>query len=499
MTVSGATVPSAGLVGSTGSALIDVAFVGPVSYSAGTLTVSAASVPSAGAVYSNGTTLGALTLAGPLSYATGTLTCSAAAVPSSGVVYSSGSTLGALTLAGPVSYSAGTLTVSAASVPSAGVVYSTGSALGALTLVGASYASGTLTVSTQAPSAGLVYSTGSAFGDATLSGATFSSGTLTITNQAPATAGIVYSTGSAFAHTTLAGALSYASGTLTCSAASVPSAGVVYSNGTTLGALTLVGGTYSSGTLTTGAAWQITDGTNTVTAVSDLIISSGGTLSGSGTGTATVSFGGGSGGGPSIAPGIGTFWTGSAWNRPAGSSMTWINQAAASYNDVSGGPLQIYGGTLGGWHFLSESVSGTFTHTFLFSANAQSGGGDSIGVMIGNTSSNNFMPMYIYFNQSPPTVYVDHWGGLSGGGSYISHPANFNLITNGPPYCFRIKNDGTNLTFWYSSDPVNDNAFTLIYSETLATFMSSVNVIGFGYYNNDSTSPHTSIALYGLT
>jgi hypothetical protein len=417
---------------------------------------------------------------------------------------SSAGSLASIAVGSNLTLSGGTLSASGgggSTPPASAALLATnsGSTFTAVTLgYDLAISSGTLNLA--APNANLLggSSAGSLTSVAAGKNLTLASGTLSVTP--PASAALLASnSGQTITAITLGYDLAISSGTLNVSA---PNASLL--GGSSAGSLSSVsvgsGLTLSGGTLSAGGGSgtiEVTDGTHTLTAISELVIS-GGTISGSNpTGTLTVSSGGG--GGPSIAPGIGTFWTGSAWNRPAGSSMTWINQAGASYNDVSGGPLQIYGGTAGGWHFLSESVSGTFTHTFLFSANGRPAGGDSIGVMIGNTSSNNFMPMYIYFNQSPPTVYVDHWGGLSGGGSYISHPASFNLITNGPPYCFRIQNDGTNLTFWYSSDPVNDNAFTLIYTETLATFITSVNVIGFGYYNNDTTSQHTSIALYGLT
>jgi hypothetical protein len=144
-------------------------------------------------------------------------------------------------------------------------------------------------------------------------------------------------------------------GTITSSgtiALSYPAAGLFYSTGSAFGSLTLAGAlSYAAGTLSAtgggGSAWQITDGTRTVTGVTDLIIAGGGgTRAGSGTGTATLDIGGGGGGSlPASAPLLSSNSGGSATTTNIGAGLNLVGGVLSAtdvqppFNDFHPGSL----------------------------------------------------------------------------------------------------------------------------------------------------------------
>ncbi len=129
-------------------------------------------------------------------------------------------------------------------------------------------------------------------------------------------------------------------------------------------------------------------------------------LASSGTGTSGTSGGGSStGNGPLYAPGWGSFRSTGAWNRPALSSMTMLNWtgngpigtggASVSAIDIPGGPIHFYADLVESWLALGVNPgAGAFTATFLLTMEGRADLANSLGVLVANTTTGNFLTAY---------------------------------------------------------------------------------------------------------
>jgi hypothetical protein len=307
-----------------------------------------------------------------------------------------------------------------------------------------------------------------------LSGGTIT-GTGTIGLAAPA-AGLVLSTGSALSTATVGAGLSLSSGTLTSTGASVPSAGMVASNGSSLVTASLAGGlSYSAGTLTGASTLTLTDGTHTVSNVAT--ITTNGTVSGSG-GHGTLTIASGGGGLPAYLPGIGNGIVSGVWDRPALSSLSWLNQHDAVATDISGGPISILkpqSSTSFDFYVLGETPSTAFTASFLISLQAQVNTWRA-GVAIVNTSGTGTLCFFGLHNGN--TLIVDTFTGINSGlSSFASEPQSGLALAFSPSLIWlQVQSDGTNATFSSSYDNVT---YTEFFSGGVSGLIGgAINVVG---------------------
>lgn len=239
----------------------------------------------------------------------------------------------------------------------------------------------------------------------------------------------------------------------------------------------------------------LVQGTTTLTGVGTLTLS-GGTLTGSnggstslGSGTLTVS----GGGGATISPGLGAFWTGSSWNRPASSSGTVVNSSNVTVTDVAGGPIDIFTSSGLGNNSIAGidfATSGSFTKTALIGVNAFCDGYSGPGMWATGSDGNRYGMWCVgqasnnsYFQQST-------WGTAYSLGAYNTtslHIAPPGLITMQATW------DGTTLSFYYLADNSGPSASKLlIYSLTPGV---SVGAIGVGYARGSTVG---GVKLWGL-
>jgi hypothetical protein len=272
---------SAPLVGTNGSGVFTPVVAGPgIVISSGTLSAASASLPVNAPILAtnSGGTATALAIGANLSISAGTLSATGggSSLPASAqlLASNSGGTATAVVVGAGLSENSGTLSVTAASLPANAPILATNSGGTATALaIGAGLAS---------------------------SGGTLSATALSVPASAPLLAS---NSGGTLTSVVLGTGLSESAGTLTATAAALPtSASLLATNsGGTATAITLgTGLSESAGTLTlSGGAGSlaVTDGSHTVTAVSEFILSNGITLGASGTGTATLGVNSGPGDG----------------------------------------------------------------------------------------------------------------------------------------------------------------------------------------------------------
>ena len=361
-----------------------------------------------------------------------------------------------------VTVQGGTTKLAPASALSAGVTK---------VVAGAGLAGGTITssgtISFTFPGAGIPLSSGSAWESLTIgSGLALSGTTLSATGGAGSVTEVVAGAG-------LTGGTITSSGTI---AISFPAAGLVQSTGSafsdvTIGAnLTLFGGT-----LTAGGAWEITDGTHSVSNVETLTVT-GGTISGSG-GNATLAITGGGGGGITAGPIFGTTTT---FSRPSLSDFTQVPSPAGTVTEISGGPIFFHGGPSGSQNFFEQEVSGTFTLTAM--VEPQLTGSGQVGIFVTDDYNVAVSPAhFVIFNLvlgQTNNLFVQQYTGAEGFEEVV-YDTNTN---NYGPIWLQIVYDGTNLIFNFSSNGI---VFTLFNQVAVsATNLTGVVACGWCVYCN---------------
>ena len=208
------------------------------------------------------------------------------------------------------------------------------------------------------------------------------------------------------------------------------------------------------------------------------------------------------GSGPAYAPGWGKSYAGGSWARPASAAFTSFGTTGATgtaptVTDLAGGPLRTtYANGSGTWSGLKQAISGASwtLEAFVTVEALLTGSGASTGLLLVNSSSGAFVAFVIFGNGQ---LYIQHWGGFNGTQGFTSNVYNASLYTSPTQLHFRVVFDGTNLTFYVADDPTDDFSWSKLYTETVSSFIGSVDTIGFGA--NTSAPGTAGVNLYGWT
>jgi len=225
--------------------------------------------------------------------------------------------------------------------------------------------------------------------------------------------------------------------------------------------------------------FTVTDGTTTVTDVTEINFTSGATVTAGGAGIADVAISGGGGGG-GAQPIIGSGWAGPV--IPPLTNFTFVNNPSSAIATLAtDGHLVLTVPIVSGIDvtiFAQAAPATPWSQRFLLEAmwfNTP-----SIGVMIGNSSGELvFIAGTVQSGQQQ--VFVQKYSSPTG---FISQPFNSDL-TFGSNIWFEIADDGTNYTVSVSP---NGEIFTEIFSEPLSTFITAISTIGLAV-NSNGTLP----------
>lgn len=176
---------------------------------------------------------------------------------------------------------------------------------------------------------------------------------------------------------------------------------------------------------------------------------------------------------------------------PVLSGWTWVNQGAAT---AAQGPssgailITIPNNSSLNWRMLTQPTgSAPWKARFLFKGGITGAGGpassQTIGIYARNSSSGKIMGMELLSQGSSYSVRINR---MTNFGTDDSSPKSFSIswaqyfsvfMPMASEVVWQIRNDGTSIYFDYSLD---GELFVPWYNETLATFISSADQVGFG-------------------
>jgi hypothetical protein len=299
--------------------------------------------------------------------------------------------------------------------------------------------------------------------------------------------------------TTITRLLYVALGAIAFSAVAAVAATTIGTNIQTDGTLN-VGGFFGISTTTPGSLFSVGGITNFTAATSTFYSSGGINLTHGCFAVNGTCVGDGGGTTPSPLPFFGN-QTNTAWVRPSLSTFsTWLNQtppglATATADDGANGlPLIIQTVDDGSLYQITGLLKSmgpppwTITVALAGISNISSGAVSFYPIVLRNSVSDKAVALIWWGGNATVSgnggsVQITHWTNVSSGTSPLSTPGGASNQGFGFPFpdyiaWFRIHNDGTNLTFSISQEGAL--FLPLPYTETLASFIGSVDQVGFG-------------------
>lgn len=232
---------------------------------------------------------------------------------------------------------------------------------------------------------------------------------------------------------------------------------------TTLGS----GLTLTSGTLTAAGSGSSEWTAGTVTAIGSGLVISGDTLSATG---------GGGGGNSQVV----TF---APFTRPALSSFTWVNQITTTATDHANGPLTLITqpaqpfGVSGLQMPVPVSAPYTLSAQILM-AGPGVGSNENYSSGIYFTDGTKFLA-FNFYNIAGPQIGINQWASTTDNSNAVIFEPFI-----GSNLWLRMRNDGTTITFWISSNGADWVPFN--YSEASGAFLATITACGFCINNNNS-------------
>jgi hypothetical protein len=186
--------------------------------------------------------------------------------------------------------------------------------------------------------------------------------------------------------------------------------------------------------------------------------------------------------------GLGTLMVPQGIARPALGTFTWLNQGTSTAVDHANGPLTMTLAAQAGDQVraLTQAVPGSTPWTVTVCVDPLLWGDSfySGGAIIYDSGSGKLTAFDLVSNANYPPMYlqVTHWNSTT---SWNGTAKQIALTPRDAPSWLRIKNDGTNLTYYVS---VNGADWVQFYQEAVAAFMPAITHGGFGGDANYSAS-----------